>query len=99
MPRPKKLKGKRRGPRQERKRRQAAKAEQERKRPKLENGKDVDDAENEAASAKREENKPMAFYGMLNKEEQDYFTKADEVLELNQFNSAEGMRQIYLWFV
>lgn len=31
----------------------------------------------------------MPFYGMLDEEEQEYFKRADEVLELNQFNDDE----------
>ena len=35
--------------------------------------------------------KSITFYGLLNDEEQEYFTKADGILELDQFDSAEGM--------
>ncbi|OCK84907.1 ARM repeat-containing protein [Lepidopterella palustris CBS 459.81] len=31
----------------------------------------------------------IPFYGMLDEEEQEYFRRADEMLELNQFNDAE----------
>lgn len=98
MPRPKKEK--RRGPRQERKRRQAEKAEQaeqeQRKRQKLENGEeDTSVADDEVLSAQPEGNKPMAFYGMLMREDLDYFTRAGEMLELNQFNSSDGMDYLY----
>jgi nucleolar protein 9 len=34
----------------------------------------------------------MPFYGLLDSEEQEYFSKANEVLELNQFNDAEERR-------
>jgi hypothetical protein len=32
----------------------------------------------------------MPFYGLLNQEEQDYFSRANEMLEVNQFGSDEG---------
>lgn len=32
------------------------------------------------------------FYGMLNEEKQEYFKRADEMLETNQFGNVEGMR-------
>ena len=35
------------------------------------------------------------FYGMLDEEEQEYFKKADEMLELDQFESAED-RSVFL---
>jgi len=35
------------------------------------------------------------FYGMLDEQEQEYFKKADDMLELNQFESPED-RQIFL---
>ena len=35
------------------------------------------------------------FYGMLDEQEQEYFKKADEMLELNQFESTED-RDIFL---
>jgi nucleolar protein 9 len=35
------------------------------------------------------------FYGMLDEEEQEYFKKADEMLELNQFEDADG-RSLFL---
>lgn len=35
------------------------------------------------------------FYGMLDEQEQEYFKKADEMLELNQFESSED-RDIFL---
>ncbi|KAF2747500.1 PLP-dependent transferase [Sporormia fimetaria CBS 119925] len=38
---------------------------------------------------------PMPFYGMLDEEEQEYFKKADELLELNQFDSPED-RALFL---
>jgi nucleolar protein 9 len=38
---------------------------------------------------------PMPFYGMLDEDEQEYFKKADELLELNQFESPED-RAIFL---
>lgn len=34
----------------------------------------------------------MPFYGLLDSEEQEYFSKANEVLELNQFHDAEERR-------
>jgi nucleolar protein 9 len=30
------------------------------------------------------------FYGLLTEEEQEYFRRADEMLELNEFNDTEG---------
>ncbi|KAB2575761.1 hypothetical protein BFW01_g11225 [Lasiodiplodia theobromae] len=37
----------------------------------------------------------MVFYGMLDEEEQEYFKRADELLELNQFEDAEA-RSLFL---
>ena len=37
----------------------------------------------------------MPFYGMLDEEEQEYFKRADEMLELNQFNDPEE-RSLFL---
>jgi nucleolar protein 9 len=37
----------------------------------------------------------MPFYGMLDEEEQEYFKRADEMLELNQFDSPEE-RSLFL---
>jgi nucleolar protein 9 len=37
----------------------------------------------------------QSFYGMLDEEEQEYFKKADEMLELDQFESAED-RSVFL---
>ena len=38
---------------------------------------------------------PQSFYGMLDEEEREYFKKADEMLELDQFESAED-RSVFL---
>jgi hypothetical protein len=38
--------------------------------------------------------KEVPFYGLLNEGEQEYFKRADEMLELNQFNSAEGKHKL-----
>lgn len=37
-------------------------------------------------------NGDMPFYGLLDTEEQEYFSRANEVLELNQFQDAEELR-------
>lgn len=37
-------------------------------------------------------NSDMPFYGLLDTEEQEYFSRANEVLELNQFQDAEELR-------
>jgi nucleolar protein 9 len=37
----------------------------------------------------------LPFYGMLDEEEQEYFKRADEMLELNQFENAEE-RSLFL---
>jgi nucleolar protein 9 len=37
----------------------------------------------------------LPFYGMLDEEEQEYFKRADEMLELNQFGDAEE-RNLFL---
>jgi nucleolar protein 9 len=37
----------------------------------------------------------LPFYGMLDEEEQEYFKRADEMLELNQFENAEE-RDLFL---
>ncbi|KAH7378671.1 armadillo-type protein [Pyrenochaeta sp. MPI-SDFR-AT-0127] len=38
---------------------------------------------------------PLTFYGMLDEDEQEYFKRADEMLELNQFDDAEA-RNLFL---
>lgn len=38
---------------------------------------------------------PLPFYGMLDDDEQEYFKRADEMLELNQFEDAEA-RNLFL---
>lgn len=35
------------------------------------------------------------FYGLLNEEESEYFRKADEILELNQFGDKDGAAQFF----
>src|SRR5699024_6465080 len=47
---------------------------------------DVDQEEHEHPS------NDMPFYGLLDTEEQEYFSRANEVLELNQFEDAEERR-------
>lgn len=37
----------------------------------------------------------LTYYGMLDEEEQEYFKRADEMLELNQFEDAEA-RSLFL---
>ncbi|RMJ27432.1 hypothetical protein PHISP_01688 [Aspergillus sp. HF37] len=46
----------------------------------------LDEGQNEAPSG------DMPFYGLLDTEEQEYFARANEVLELNQFEDAEERR-------
>jgi nucleolar protein 9 len=41
------------------------------------------------------EHQPQTFFGMLDEEEQEYFKKADEMLELDQFESSED-RSVFL---
>lgn len=38
------------------------------------------------------DNGDMPFYGLLDTEEQEYFSRANEILELNQFQDAEELR-------
>jgi len=47
----------------------------------------------EAADVTRPEQ--MTFYGMLDEEEQEYFKRADEMLELNQFEDSDA-RKLFL---
>lgn len=41
------------------------------------------------------EAKEIPFYGLLNEGEQEYFKRADEMLELNQFSSDEGKHKLF----
>ena len=54
-------------------------------------------AENKLQHVANDAPRPDAapFYGMLDEQEHEYFKKADEMLELNQFESPED-RQIFL---
>lgn len=85
-----------RGPRQERKRKRAAEEEQAHAKRQRHNrggigGEDefiaLDDG-----NVDQETNAITVtpFYGLLNEEEQEYFRRADEMLELNQFSDVEG---------
>ncbi|KAL2796814.1 hypothetical protein BJX66DRAFT_323703 [Aspergillus keveii] len=48
-----------------------------------------DDGQQEQEQASRDD---MPFYGLLDPEEQEYFSRANEMLELNQFQDAEERR-------
>ncbi|CEL08037.1 Putative Nucleolar protein 9 [Aspergillus calidoustus] len=49
----------------------------------------LDDGQQEQDQAPRDD---MPFYGLLDPEEQEYFSRANEMLELNQFQDAEERR-------
>ncbi|KAI9860190.1 MAG: Nucleolar protein 9 [Trichoglossum hirsutum] len=96
MPKENKRRGRRDEKKNEkkRKRREEAEAENTSKKRKFEDGADF------IALAGQQENgdgqqeniggmRDIPFYGLLNTDEQEYFKRADEMLELNQFNSAE----------
>ncbi len=67
--------------------------------PKSKRSRNAQDAEGDshpevraaAAAAAAASAHEMPFYGLLNQEEQDYFSRANEMLEVNQFGSDEGM--------
>lgn len=90
-----------RGPRQERLRKRAAQAaEEEQARLKRQRTEDNENGAEEDYMALDEEGPSHAgvdasnatpFYGLLKDEEQEYFRRADEMLETNQFSSAEGV--------
>ncbi|KAH0566363.1 hypothetical protein GP486_000221 [Trichoglossum hirsutum] len=92
MPKENKRRGRRDEKKNERKRkrREEAEAENALKRQKFEDGGNDDDKEENIGGVQN-----MPFYGLLNKNEQEYFKHADEMLELNQFNSAEE-RSLFL---
>ncbi|KAI9707666.1 MAG: Nucleolar protein 9 [Candelina mexicana] len=87
---------KKRGRREEKKRRLEAAEEKEQKikRPKLDESYDgvlpvvQEPAANHPLSLATGPGE-LVFYGMLDQDEQDYFKRADEMLELNQFNNDE----------
>ncbi len=88
MPKPKK----KRGPRQEklRARQQKTKvAEQEYQEETVEDDVQMEEQNVPLTASNADEVRP--FYGMLNPQEQEYFTRADEMLEFNQFGSPEGI--------
>jgi hypothetical protein len=100
MPKENKRRGRRDEKKNEKKRkgREEAEAENTSKKRKFEDGADF------IALAGQQENgdgqqeniggmRDIPFYGLLNTDEQEYFKRADEMLELNQFNSAEGEHQ------
>ncbi|KAF2433808.1 ARM repeat-containing protein [Tothia fuscella] len=60
----------------------------------LENGQHQDNLETQDATSYSQPGE-MPFYGMLDEEEQEYFKRADEMLELNDFANAED-RSIFL---
>jgi nucleolar protein 9 len=55
----------------------------------------VQDSVQEVANGQLNRPNEAPFYGMLDEQEQEYFKKADEMLELNQFESTED-RDIFL---
>ena len=93
---------KRRGRREEKKRKREHdehEHEPKRVRKSVEDGQDVPD-ENGASYQDEAVNgvtRPgdMPFYGMLDENEQEYFRKADEMLELNEFDGPEE-RSLFL---
>ncbi len=93
---------KKRGRREEKKRKLGAPAEADQgpKKPKLEGLQDETfpvTQESIEYHKVSEANRPgeLVFYGMLDQEEQDYFKRADEMLELNQFSDEEE-RKLFL---
>lgn len=55
----------------------------------------VQDSVHELANGQISRPNESPFYGMLDEQEQEYFKKADEMLELNQFESTDD-RDIFL---
>lgn len=55
----------------------------------------ADDAVQQLANGQASRPDDTPFYGMLDEQELEYFRKADEMLELNQFESADD-RDIFL---
>lgn len=91
-----------RGRREEQKKRKRAEVDHESKSKRRRRS--VDEAQNEEHNGEPYEDEAihgvarpgaMPFYGMLDSEEQEYFRKADEMLELNQFSDPE-QRSIFL---
>ncbi|KAI9882653.1 MAG: hypothetical protein M1823_005600 [Watsoniomyces obsoletus] len=92
MPKPMK----KRGPRHERLRARAEKkksAEQQHEDEAGEHDTPLEDQYVPLTASNADEVKP--FYGMLSEQEQEYFTRADEMLEFNQFGSPED-RTLFL---
>ena len=56
---------------------------------------DVDTSQYDEEYEARPEPGEMPFYGMLDEEEQEYFKRADTMLELNQFPNSEE-RELFL---
>jgi nucleolar protein 9 len=56
---------------------------------------EVGDAFQHDAAADATRPEQLTFYGMLDEEEQEYFKRADEMLELNQFEDADA-RKLFL---
>ena len=100
MPKENKRRGRRDEKKNERKRKRREEAETENimKKQKFEDeadfitlaGRQIEDDGNQENIGGMQE---MPFYGLLNESEQEYFRRADEMLELNQFNSPEGEYQ------
>lgn len=89
---------KKRGRREEQKKRKRdADDDASSKRPKHEDSDlfHVQDSVQELANGQISRPNESPFYGMLDEQEQEYFKKADEMLELNQFESTED-RDIFL---
>ena len=89
---------KKRGRREERKKRKRdADDDASSKRPRHEESDQLyaEDEVQELANGQVSRPDETPFYGMLDDQEQEYFKKADEMLELNQFESTED-RDIFL---
>ncbi|KAI9779596.1 MAG: Nucleolar protein 9 [Geoglossum umbratile] len=101
MPRENKRRGRRDEKKNEkkRKRREEAEALNSSKKQKFEDGADYvsfGGQQNEGDGARGSvEVQEVPFYGLLNEGEQEYFKRADEMLELNQFDSTEE-RSLFL---
>ena len=89
---------KKRGRREEKKRKRDAEDgtdDQPSKRNRLHDGEeteiklDIDDTQYSEEHDARPKHGEMPFYGMLDEEEQEYFKRADTMLELNQFTDQE----------
>lgn len=101
MPKDFKKRGRGRREEQKKRKRDPAAHEPESKRHKKADERQIDDGAYDEDGYQGEPTEgvsrpePMPFYGMLDDEEQEYFKKADELLELNQFEGPED-RAIFL---